>query len=297
MRRRGGLVFPVALMCLVLAACAHGSAPARERPSAWVLVSVSGRAVYLVDPSTGDRRTLADDLHDFQDGYAAWSPGRRLVAYANRGILVLDPRSNRTTTIVRGSRFSMPSWSPDGRELTYGDGLALWLAPAGAGGERPRRIAGIPAVLGPVDMDWSRVGAIAFEGVQLDCSASVRCSSTGASDVWKVQPDGTGLLRLTTVGHAELPRWAPDGNRLLFVRAVRGGSELWRTDAVGSAPRRILPVHDVVAADWSPDGRQVMILRRGPGRATLRLWVANADGAGLRSVGGELPGTEGTVDW
>lgn len=299
MRRFEGLVFPVAALCLLLAACGHFSGQDRERPppSGMILVSVSGQAVYLVDPSTGERRTLADGLHDFQDGFAAWAPGRRLVAYANDGILTLDPRTNRASRVVRGSQFSMPAWSPDGSELTYGDGLAIWLSPAAGKGRRPERIAGIPAILGPVDMDWSSVGAIAFEGVQLDCSAAVRCSSTGASDIWKVQPDGTGLVRLTTVGHAELPRWAPDGNGLLFVRTIRGGRELWRTDAVGSAPRRVLDARDVVAADWSPDGRRLAVLRRGAGRETLRLWVGNADGTGLRSVGGELPGTDGTVDW
>jgi WD40-like Beta Propeller Repeat len=301
MRRRRGLVFPVAAMCVLLAGCAHAS-PGRERPPpAGILVSVSGRAVFLVDPPTGDRRTLVDGLRDFQDGYAAWGPGRTVLAYADGGILVLDPRTNRTRTLVRGSQFSMPAWSPDGTELTYGDGVAVWLTPAGA--ERtpsPRRIAGIPAVIGPVDMDWSSVGAIAFEGVQLDCSAAVRCSSTGASEIWKVQPDGTGLLRLTSVGHAERPRWAADGNRLLFVRSYPGAGdrrELWRTDAVGSAPRRVLGVRDVVAADWSPDGRSVAVLRRGPGRETLTLWVARADGTALRQVGGAFGGAEATVDW
>jgi WD40-like Beta Propeller Repeat len=300
MPRGNRIAFPLAFLCFALASCGHagvkaGRAPARTEPA--ILVSVFSDAVLLVDPATGARRTIASGLGDYQRGYASWDPKHQRIAYGDGRIVVADPRSGSSWTLVRGRELSMPTWSPDGESMAYGDGISLWMTAVDP--PAPYRVA-VPAILAPLEMAWSSTGVIAFEGLELDCSMVTRCVSTGSSEIWTILPDGTGLTRLTHLGHAEKPKWSPDGHRLVFVRTYPGTprrSEAWTMAADGSNPIRILPDEDVVAADWSPDASSLAVVRHGSEPNTLQLWVGRGDGSDLRRVGGPVPGTDATLDW
>jgi Tol biopolymer transport system component len=294
--------FPLAVLCLLgglLAGCAHSEtqppAPAKANPL--IAVSVSTDGVYLLDPSTGNRRELVAPLSDFRSGYATWSPDRDRIAYAHDGIVVLDPRTDRSTTFVQGERLSMPAWDPNGTHLAYSDGIALWVTSLGR--VSPYRIH-VPAILAPFDPAWNRDGVIAFEGVNLDCSQAVRCVSTGSSEVWTIRSDGTALQRVTEVGHAESPKWSPDCTRLLFIRrypSTGRQSEVWTADATGRNSRRLVAQADIVAADWSPDGARLAVITQGSEPDTLQLWIGGADGSGLRQVGSPFAGSRASIDW
>lgn len=299
MPRRTWAAFPLGFLCLLLGACGHfrseRSVSPGELPA--ILVSIPADAVYLVQPSGAERRTVATRLSDFQGGYARWDQAHRRLAYGDGGVVLFDPRTNREEGLIRGRSLSMPAWSPDGRSLAYGDGRSLWLS--GVANPKPRRLR-VPAVLAPLEMAWGSSGVIAFEGLRLDCSRLVRCTSTGFSEIWTILPDGTGLTRVSSVGHAEKPNWSPDGLRLLFIRTYSADgrrSELWTAQADGSGARRILSVADVIAADWSPDGARLAVVRRGQAPRTLQLWIGRADGTGLRPAGEPLRGTDATIDW
>jgi Tol biopolymer transport system component len=299
--KRGNLpAIPLALLCLVLGACARLSTPqARSTPGDHrIALSVLSDAVYLVDPDTGDRTLLVAGLPDFQSGYAAWAPDRSLVAYANGGIFLRDLKSGQDRALVQGSLLSMPAWSPDGLSIAYGNGSALWIAAA-----RPGAVADqipIPATLAPLGMDWGTSHSIVFEGLARDCAQAFDCPSTEQSEIWVVDPDATGLRQLTHVGHAERPKWSPDGTQILFLRRAAGKvdqpRQLWVINADGSAPRRVLGTDGVVAADWSPDGRLIAMARTGS-TGTLQLWIARSDGSNAQPVGSAFPGTEATLDW
>jgi Tol biopolymer transport system component len=302
MRTGRGWGFPlvaVSLFGCLLTACAGSDdqqRPPGSTPSP-IAVSISAKAIYLVDATTGSRREIVGDLPDFRSGYAVWSPDRQAIAYARDGIEVLDPTANRSTTFVRGDELSMPTWDPDGTHLAYSDGLTIWLTSLGK--VSPTRIH-VPAILGPVDLAWSPSGVIAFEGVNLDCSLAVRCVSTGSSEIWTIHPDGTSLVRVTNVGHAETPKWSPDGSRLLFVRrypSTSGKTEVWTADASGADARRLLAVPGVVAADWSPDESKLAMIAEGTSPGTLQLWVGRSDGTGLERVGTPFQGTHASIDW
>jgi Tol biopolymer transport system component len=294
--------FPLAMLFLLgslLAGCAHSETkpPAPARPNPLIAVSVSTDGVYLVDPSTGNRRELVGSLSGFRSGYAAWSPDRDRIAYAHDGIVVLEPQTNESATFVRGDRLSMPAWDPGGTHLAYSDGIALWVTSLGH--VAPHRVH-VPAILAPVDLAWSRNGVIAFEGVTLDCSQAVRCVTTGSSEIWTIRSDGTALVRMTDVGHAEGPKWTPDGSRLLFIRrypSTGRQSEVWTADATGGQSRRLVAERDIVAADWSPDGSRLAVITQGSQSDTLQLWVGGADGTGLRRVGTPFSGSTASIDW
>ncbi len=293
--------FPLVFLCSLLAGCGHfrpSPQTAPKRPPALVL-SLPAGAVYLIDPSTGQPRTVATGLSNFQAGYASWNPAHREIAFGDGSIVLFDPRTNVQRRLVRGKDLSMPAWSPDGRTLAYGDGISMWVTGTGTAHAHPYRFR-IPAVLAPLEMAWSSTGLIAFEGLRLDCSRLVRCASTGFSEIWTILSDGTGLTQVTRLGHAEKPRWSPDGTRLLFVRTYarsRKRSEVWTARADGSGVRRLISTRDVVAAAWSPDGTQLALVRRGEKPETLQLWIGRGDGSRMKPVGRPLDGSDATLDW
>jgi len=259
-------------------------------------LTVLADSIYLVDPATGQRAMVRSGLSHFQAGFAAWSPDRWRLAYGNDGIFLLDPRTGREWTVTRGENLSMPAWSPDGRSFAYGDGISLWITEVGRFDPVPVHLR---ATLAPLGMSWHPGGAIAFQGLRRDCTATFRCTSTDESEIWTVHPDGTALTRLTDLGHAESPRWSPDGRQVLFVWRVFGGErrELWVTGADGAGARPLLQANDVVAADWSPAGDRVAMVRTGESPGTLQVWTANADGSNARPIGSSFAGTEATIDW
>jgi Tol biopolymer transport system component len=284
---------------LLSVACGHlgtnraASSPSPD-PSTAIVLSVLDRAIYLVDPITGDRKSIVGGLPDFLAGYAAWAPGHDRLAYGKRGIQILDFGSHGTRLLVPGGQVSMPAWSPSGDVLAYGDGASLWITPVIE--LRPFQIQ-LPATLAPLGMDWSG-DTIAFQGIRRDCVRSQLCPTTADSDIWTIEADGHDLERVTRIRRALAPKWSPDGEKILFVRRFAGDrQELWVVGARGAQPRQVGTARDVVAADWSPDGNRIVIARRGPEGPNIRLWITDADGNNSRPLGGPVPGTDATLDW
>jgi len=283
---------------LLLGSCAglgkQQKTPAKPQPSTAIALSVLDDAIYLVDPSSGQRKEVVRGLIDFQSGFAAWSPDHTQVAYANHGIYLIDFHTDRRRALIAGDGLSMPTWSPSGKVMAYGDGPSLWITPLDVLG--PYRVP-LPKTLAPIGMHWSTEG-IAFEGIRRDCASSPRCPSTDDTDVWTVDSNGRHLQQLTRIRRALLPRWSPDATRILFIRRFGDDRrELWMVRASGGNPQRVGTASDVVAADWSPDGKQLAIVRTGSQPGTLQVWVADADGAMAHPIGLPLSGTAASIDW
>ncbi len=298
MARGRALTIALVAFGLLLGSCAglgkQQKTPAKPRPSTAIALSVLDDAIYLVDPSSGQRKEVVRGLIDFQSGFAAWSPDHTLLAYANHGIYLIDFHTDRRRALITGDGLSMPTWSPSGQVMAYGDGPSLWITPLDVLG--PYRIR-LPKTLAPVGMHWSPDG-IAFEGVRRDCASSPLCPSTDDTDVWTVDPDGRHLQQLTRIRRALSPRWSPDATRILFIRRFGDDRrELWVVRASGGNPRRLGTASDVVAADWSPDGNQLAMVRTGSQPGTLRVWIADADGAKAHPIGLPVSGTAASIDW
>ncbi len=292
-------ILPLAC-AMLLWACAKAptvpAGPPPVNPSTAIAFSVLAEAVYLVDPVTGDRTTVASELGDFQSGYATWAPDHRRLAYSNGGIVVVDTTTGRRQVLADGASLSAPAWNEDGTKLAYGNGTSLWLTPASD--YMPSRLQ-LPKTLAPLAMTWSPTTKIAFDGLRLTCDPLGSCLSTDRSEIWTMRADGSGLKRVTRVGHAEKPKWSPEGSKLLFVARSTGTneSELWVANSDGSEAERLAGTSGVIAADWSPDGHRIALVRAGEAAGTLRLWIVDVDGASERAVGTPVQGLEATVDW
>lgn len=300
MRRGWRTILPLLVACVSVTACsaprATGAGP-RVDPSSAVLVSVLADAIYLLDPTTGDRIPLATPLGDFRSGYAVWSPDRSSVVYADGGIWVLDLATGQRRRLADGEGLSSPAPSPDGRRIAYRNGTKVWVLRPRTGGARPLPLPRDVAALG---LAWGPDGTLAFGGLALRCDRFGTCLSSERSEIYTVRPDGSGMRRLTRAGHAERPKWSPDGRLLLFVRRSPErtglGGELWVVGADGRGARRVRGLRGVVAADWSPDGDRMVVVRQDtPG--TLQVLVAGADGSGAHPLGEPIPGSDATVDW
>lgn len=298
MGRGRALTASLAVLCLLVGSCAglgtNRKKPAKPQPSTAIALSILDDAIFLVDPSSGQRLEVVRGLADFQSGFGAWSPDHTELAYADHGIYVIDFSTNRRRKLIAGDGLSMPTWSPSGQVMAYGDAASLWITPIDVVG--PYRIP-LPKTLAPIGMHWS-VQGIAFEGIKRDCATSPLCPSTDDTDVWSVEPDGRDLRQMTRIRSALSPRWSPDAMRILFIRRVEDDRrELWVVRARGGNPQRIGTASDVVAADWSPDGNQLAMVRTGARPGTLQVWIADADGTNAHAIGLPLSGTAASIDW
>jgi dipeptidyl aminopeptidase/acylaminoacyl peptidase len=203
------------------------------------------------------------------------------------------------------------SYSPDGKEIVWSDGGAVWLA--APDGTKKRRVPGVRASAASAPAAaprWAPSGAaLAFDPddaiyvVNADGSGE-RKVATGslpawspdgkrlafveASDLWVVNADGTGLRRLTTdaLTGTSRPDWSPDGTTLAAARA----GDVWVVDVASGAERDLTPSATFDDRDpvWSPvPGGPIAFERRqalANGNTGSSVTVVDASGANVREV-------------
>jgi Tol biopolymer transport system component len=113
-------------------------------------------------------------------------------------------------------------------------------------------------------------------------------TSNGNSELYSIGQDGSSPRRLTTTVHIEqAPDWSPDGTKIAYQRELGGDHwRIWVMNADGSAQSALTP-ESTYADDntpaWSPDGSRIAFASTRGG--TWNLWMINADGTDLHSLG------------
>ena len=170
--------------------------------------------------------------------------------------------------------------SPDGRQLAFiriVEGREqLFLMDAGGGNER--QITRDAA--DHEDPSWSPDGSqIAFVLIR-----------DGRKVVHVMRPDGSGLRAVTPVSqHAIHPSWTPDGRRILYCTdddlrpPAKNESQIYAVDVSSGAVTTLIAGGVNTYPAMSPDGR-LIAFRKIVGEMNSEVFVANADGTGLRNL-------------
>ena len=194
-----------------------------------VNVDGSGRARLLDVPVIPDSRWSPDSTRlALSSGYEAPNVAdlkvkQNLQSFPT-AIYIVDVASRSMTRLTPSGDNESPSWSPDGRRVTFSGGMngERDIYVVNADGTDMRRLTNEPtADLSPL---WSPRGDL------IAYAALPRPGRDGAAGIMVIGTDGTGARRLVE-GRASAITWSPDGTRLVVhsptpvVVSVTSGAE------------------------------------------------------------------------
>lgn len=175
--------------------------------------------------------------------YLEWSHDGKSIAFSSQPggkgniniDVVLSNGGGRRSVVIGGS---IPSWSPDDKEIVFQTcrGADCGIYRVGILGGEPVRIVGD---LGGTPV-WSPDGK----------KVAYHADTDQVKQLFVVNADGTGRRQITSGADIHVdPQWSPDGN-YIFYRSPEGGSwAIWRVAADGASPTRIAPTDSPV--DWA----------------------------------------------
>ena len=190
------------------------------------------------------------------------------------------------TPVQKRVSYTTPTWSPDGKWLTYTrmemtpgtpPVMAAELYIIHADGTGMKRVIGDgeKVAMNPV---FSRDGKTLF--------FSLMDKRTRSGDIYSAGISGSEPKKLTTnIYHASSPRMSPDGKWIVFNGTLTADAkdhfvQIFLMKSDGTAVKQLTndPKISFYNPEWSPDGKQlVYYLERGDNKD--QVWSMNADGS------------------
>lgn len=258
----------------------------------------------------GTGHTTALPPTSFIDGTHRWSPDGTKLLFSQfrrtRGsaVLVVNPDGTGlqelTPPCPAGSNSctydSSPSWSPDGRRITFdraielenGTTVAIYVMNADGSGQASIATTAVASVGGgPVfSPDGTTIAYSERDTIHI-VSAAGGAPIRTISAIDPIQP---GTLS-----------WSPDGGTLLF---QAGGPEgVYSVRADGTNLRKLTDAGIAIGPIWSPDGQRIALTRADtclnaddPRGLRCTAWVMNADGSNAHPVTDAFPKSV-VADW
>ena len=207
----------------------------------------------------------------------------RIAFHSNRdgnwNIYVMNPDGSGQTRLTDNpAADSWPSWSPDGRRITFissrddpdpNDDDSIWeIYVMNADGSGQTRLTN--------DSAWHSLPSWSPDGRRI----AFQSHRDGNWEIFLMNADGSGQIRLTdnSAGDAE-PSWSPDGRRIAFQSNRDENAEIYVMNADGSGQTRLT---NEAANDrfpsWSPDGQRIAFYSYRD--ENWEIYVMNADGSG-----------------
>lgn len=229
-----------------------------SRDGSTVAVTLSNLATSLseIPAEGGTPRVLMQDT-SFRNSFPVFSPDGSKIAYFSRRfgergdfwLMDVDGRHARqVTTLPPGER--MPSWTPDGKELTTlcKDANQYKMCFTSLEGVlRMVPVEGMPSAWARLSPDGKKV-------------VTQRTRNDGSKSIW-VEVLGAGPAREITPGNQSVgfPLWAPDGEWVVGELNEGENTNLVMVPAAGGDPVKLTdgPGH-AWPAGWAPDGDRVV---------------------------------------
>ncbi len=274
---------------------------------AFIRQSTTGGAYYLVPSLGGAERKLADAYTNpgvfagvlAFGHFLDWSPDGKSLLVADRVspkdsrpsivLISIESGQKRTMTSPPGPYLASPTFSPDGKNLAFVEGLGylahdIYVAPV-AGGE-PRRLTFDNRIIH--GLTWTS------DGKEIVFSSN----RGGLYSLWSVSASGGAPEPLSAVGEdAYLPSISRQGNRLAYLRS-RSNINIWRTEGPKWAGPRRSPTKLVSSTreqreqDISPNGQKITFMSDRSG--SREIWICDSNGSNpvqLTSLGASSSGT------
>ncbi len=263
--------------------------------------STTGGAYYLVPSLGGAERKLADAYTNqiVSGRFLDWSPDGKFLLVADQdspkdsrvSIVLISIESGQKTTMTSppGPYLASPSFSPDGKNLAFVQGLGylahdIYVAPV-AGGE-PRRLTLDNRIIG--GLTWT------LDGREIVFSSN----RGGLYSLWRVSASGGAPEPLSAVGEDAIqPSISRHGNRLAYLRRRRN-INIWRTEGPnwtgpkGPPTKLIFSRRDQMDQDISSNGQKISFRSNRSG--SFEIWTCDSDGSNpiqLTSLGAPNTGT------
>lgn len=196
----------------------------------------------------------------------------------NKEIFIMDWDGANQAQLTRNGSINLnPSFSPDGREISF-------TSYKRGNPDLYRRLISNPAEV-PLSTrkGLNITGAWSPDGLKIALSMS----KDGNSEIYTVARDGSNPVRVTVSPAIDVsPAWSPDGSRIAFVSDRLGKPQIFTMNADGGNVQRLTTAGGYnVNPAWSPKGDKILYARSGGG---FQIHSINADGSGdtqLTTVG------------
>ena len=238
--------------------------------------------IYLTDSEA--RSTVKVTNHPDVDGYVAWSPyGKRIAFYGKYDdrrtwsihTINNDGTDRRRLTHAKNKWDSSPAWSPDGKKIVFSRSYSnadkiwteeLWIM--NSDGSEQKQLKQLNGG-GPY---FTQDGRIVFH------------SQTQTSEICIADMDGDNMTKLT---HNDAEDWhpevSPDGKHIAFISNRDGNQEIYTMNLDGSNQTRLtFNNEDDWHPSWSPDGSKIIFSSEKD--EVPYIYIMNKDGSSVRKL-------------